>query len=81
MLDRWPQPPEVGETGWTSAFSIRVRHQDLEYQDDSALPQDIYWIPPPPEGAARQLHFAILRPTETVIDLAPQPGWAQVPVE
>jgi hypothetical protein len=69
VLDQWPQPPEVGETGWTSAFSIRIRHQDLERHDDSLLPKDIYWVPPPPEGAARQVHVAILRPTATVIDL------------
>lgn len=69
VLDQWQQPAEVGESGWTSAFSIRIRHQDLEQHDDSQLPKDILWVPAPPEGAARQLHIAILRPTGTVIDL------------
>ena len=68
-LDEWRQPPEVGETGWTSAFSICIRHQDLERHDDSRLPKNILWVPPPPEGKARQLHLAILRPTATMIDL------------
>lgn len=69
VLDQWPQPPEIGESGWTSALSIRIRHQDLERRDDSQLPKDIYWVPPPAEGKGRQLHVAILRPTATVIDL------------
>jgi hypothetical protein len=39
VLDRWSQPPEVPGTGWTSAFSINTRHEDLvAYDNDSQLP-------------------------------------------
>jgi len=64
VLDRWSQPPELPGTGWTSAFSICTRHQDLvAYDTDSQLPADIRWVRPPPEGTARQLHITILRAT------------------
>lgn len=71
-VDKWDQPPEIGDTGWTLAFSIRIRHQDLEKQDDSALPDDIYWVPPPPQGSARHLHVCIIRPTGRVTELDPR---------
>ncbi|OMC46152.1 hypothetical protein [Mycobacterium sp. IS-1264] len=72
VVDKWDQPPEIGDSGWTLAFSIRIRHQDLEEHDDSKLPQDIYWVPPPPEGSARYLHVYILRPTGRMIELDPR---------
>lgn len=71
VLDKWQQPAELAGSGWTSAFSIRIRHQDLAEYDDSQLPDDICWVPAPPEGTERQLHIAILRPraTETVFEM------------
>ncbi|WP_156747368.1 hypothetical protein [Mycobacterium sp. E2462] len=71
-VDRWEQPAEMGETGLTLAFSIRIRQQDLEEQDDSHLPQEIYWVPPPPEGVAWYLLVCILRQTGRVVELDPR---------
>lgn len=64
IIDRWSQPAEVG-SGWTRAFSIRVRHQDLvEAADHVVPPGDTLWIPPPPEGHLIALHVAIVRPDQ-----------------
>lgn len=51
------------------AFSIRVRHQDLDVYDDSALPEDIVFMPPPPEGHACYLHIYIVRPLGDYVEL------------
>ena len=69
-IDRWPRPPEVGETGWTTGVSIWTRHQDVvPVDDDESLPADLVWVPPPPEGYAVGLHVVIARPLNLSVEL------------
>ena len=57
IKDQWQQPDEVGATGWTRGFAIRVRHQDLvEVADPEKVPAGALWIPSRP--AERQLSGA-----------------------
>jgi len=79
VIDRWPKPPEVGETGWTTGFSIWTRHQDVvPMPDDGSLPADLLWIPPPPEGHATGIHVVIARPNSMFVEVkgaVPVPGF------
>jgi hypothetical protein len=62
IIDRWNQPAEFTDVGWTNAFSIRVRRQDLvAYGDGKELPANIIWLPPPAEGHATIIHVVIAR--------------------
>jgi hypothetical protein len=63
VIDRWLQPPEYEDIGWTKAFHIRVRRQDLvDYGDGNELPQEIIWMPPPPQDHIAVIHVVIARP-------------------
>lgn len=70
IIDRWAQPAEMGDSGWTKGFSIRVRHQNLiAVADAPKAPKDTLWIPTPPEGQFIGLHVAIARPSELAVPL------------
>lgn len=70
IIDRWPQPAELGDSGWLHGFSIRVRHQDLvEVAEPEQVPADAVWIPIPPEGHAASLHVVIIRPDRGLMEL------------
>ncbi len=70
IIDQWQQPAEVGNSGWTKGFSIRVREQDLvEIADTPKAPKETFWIPAPPEGRFIGLHIAIARPSELAVPL------------
>jgi hypothetical protein len=62
IIDRWLQPVEIEDIGWTKAFHIRVRLQDLvDYGDGNELPDNIIWLPPPPEDRIAVIHVMIAR--------------------
>lgn len=70
VIDQWQQPAEMGNSGWTKGFSIRVRHQDLvDVADSPKAPKDTLWIPAPPEGRFIRLHIAIARPSDLAVPL------------
>jgi hypothetical protein len=70
IIDRWQQPAEMGNSGWTRGFSIRVRHQDLvDVANSPQAPKDTVWIPAPPEGHFMGLHVAIVRPVDLAVPL------------
>jgi hypothetical protein len=65
IIDQWQRPEEIGETGVTIGFSIRVRRKDLvEVADPGDVPADAVWLPPPPEGHVTGLHVTIARPNQ-----------------
>jgi hypothetical protein len=71
IIDRWQQPPEVGTTGWTRGFAIRVRHQDLVSvrDDEPGIPVDTLWLPSPGEGRAGLVQVVIARPDQIEVTL------------
>jgi hypothetical protein len=63
IIDQWRRPEEIGQTGVTMGFSIRVRRKDLvEVADPEEVPADAVWLPTPPEGRVTGLHVTIARP-------------------
>jgi hypothetical protein len=71
VIDKWPQPPELGQTGWTKGFLIHVRDQDIVpiADDDDANLADVVWLPPPGEGNALAIHVIIARPNNVQVEL------------
>jgi hypothetical protein len=71
VIDSWAQPPELGGSGMTKGFTIKVRHQDLVPLPDipGSLPAEVFWVPAPPEGHAMGMHVAIMRPDGPQIEL------------
>jgi hypothetical protein len=69
FIRQWAQPPELGGTGWTQAFSISVRHQDLMSIPDESLPGEVIWVPPPDHRHALTVHIVIARPDHPVLTL------------
>jgi len=68
IIDKWPRPPEIGNTGWTKGISIWVRHEDVvAAPDGESLPADVLFLPAPPEGQATGLHLVIARPTNLFV--------------
>jgi len=73
VIDLWQQPEEVGDTGWTRGFAIRVRSQDLVVvANPEKVPAAAVWIPPPPDGHLVAVHVVIARPDLGEVALAPQ---------
>jgi hypothetical protein len=63
LIDQWRPPPEFEDIGWRKAFFIQARLQDLvDYGDGSELPENIIWMPPPPQGGKAVVHVLIARP-------------------
>lgn len=70
IIDQWQQPDELGDSGWTHGFTIRVRHQDLvEVAEPAPVPADALWIPAPPEGQALSIDVVIARPDRGLMEL------------
>jgi hypothetical protein len=70
VIDRWHRPPEVGETGWTTGFSIWTRHQDVAPAPGAeSLPSDVVWVPGPPEDYAMGIHVVIARPKNLFVEM------------
>jgi len=69
FIDQWQQPPEVGDTGWTRGFTIRVRHQDLVDAPSGSPPADTVRLPSPPEGHFAGIHVVIARPDQPMFTL------------
>ena len=62
IIDRWVQPAEYEDIGWTLGFFIAVRIEDLvDYGDGEELPDSIVWLPPPPEDRLLMIHVVIAR--------------------
>jgi hypothetical protein len=62
VIDRWGQPAEQDDTGWTIGFFIAVRLEDLvDYGDGDELPDSIIWLPPPPSDRVLMIHVVIAR--------------------
>jgi hypothetical protein len=70
-IDRWQQPAEVGATGWTRGFTIRVRHRDLVAVADAGtgIPTDTLWLPSPPEGRTAVAQVVIARPDQVEVTM------------
>jgi hypothetical protein len=63
IIDQWTQPAELEDIGWTPAFAIRARLEDLvDYGDGDELREDIIWMPAPPQGHSANIHVIIARP-------------------
>jgi hypothetical protein len=70
IIDRWQQPAEMGNSGWTKGFSVRVRYEDLvEVEGSPKAPKDTFWISAPPEGRFIGLHIAIAQPSDLAVSL------------
>jgi hypothetical protein len=79
VIDRWPQPAEIGESGWTKGFSMWTRHQDVvPAPDNESLPADLLWVTPPPEGYAMGLHVVIARPEDLSQRSASELRWVEL---
>lgn len=62
VIDRWTQPAELEDIGWTIGFHITVRPEDLvDYRDGDALPESIIWLPTPPGDRYLTIHVMIAR--------------------
>jgi hypothetical protein len=70
IIDQWPEPAQFEDIGWTRAFSILARFQDLvDYGDGNELPEDIIWLPAPAEKHATVIHVVIARPDRIAADV------------
>lgn len=62
VIDRWTQPAELEDIGWTQGFHITVRTEDLvDYGDGDDLPASIIWLPAPPADRYLTIHVMIAR--------------------
>jgi hypothetical protein len=77
IIERWDQPAEIGKTGWTHGFTVRVRNKDLNaLPDHTTIPGDTTWLPAPPEGHTTSVHVVIARPDQMEVTLRGLPPFA-----
>jgi hypothetical protein len=70
VIDQWSEPPRFEDIGWTKAFSILARRQDLvDYGDGNELPKDMIWLPAPPAKYATVIHVVIACPDRLTADV------------
>ena len=69
LIESWSPPPELGPTGWTSAFVIRVRHQDIVPIPGVSVPADVELIREPHENRAVAVFVVIARPDQGMLNL------------
>lgn len=73
IIDTLQKPPEIGESGWAKGLSIWVRYQDVAAPAKESLPDDLLWLPTPPEGHATGVHIILGRPTNVYVKPGGQP--------
>ncbi len=71
-IDHWPNPSEVGETGWASSFSILTRHEDIVHTlDKPDLPaKNVMWLSGPPKGYATCIQVVLARPKNHAVEIS-----------
>lgn len=70
LISEWEPPKELGDSGWTQAFVINVRHRDIfPLEEKEPLTNDIIWVPPPRPDHSVAIQVIIARPNGVWLDL------------
>lgn len=69
LIRKWSPPPELGPTGWTKGIIIRFPYQDIVPINDTALPDDIAWLPAPEENYMINVFVIVARTNQPPITL------------
>jgi hypothetical protein len=76
FIDTWQAPDEDPGNGYTTGFTIRVRHQDLVvYDEPEDVPANAMWVAAPPAGQMVSLHVMLVTPDRGI---TPTPGLAPI---
>lgn len=62
LIDQWSPPQEIGGIGWTVAFMIHVRHEDVVGVSTNDVVPELMLLPPPGPRHTAIIRIVIARP-------------------